>query len=479
MSEYIGNRIVPRHDGVWDKAKEYEPLTIVYEESTGDSYMSRKPVPAGTLLSQEEYWAMCSRFSEQMALYRQNTAEEVEQFRKDTAADVEQLRTDTAADVATLRKMTAQDIADITQKVDAANSAVAASKSEMDKTAETLKAQINANVKASTDKNANYAQELVDARVDDLYNRTRSGKKPRAFSQRLICGECGRFFHVTNGNGNYPIWRCPTSSRTTGKRICHAEKVYEEQVVRAFRKAVLERFRLTFKPIHDNVAVADIMSGRFKEQYDNFTPEADSFVSQMLARLESIQKLDFMERDRAFYKKQIAAAHTSVESTSKKIRLLKSQVDVMQTRLELLGDEMIDPASIEEKKKLIEKLERDIQKDMDTEQKLTEQLDYMEDYWEELEGDYERREKAIEWMKNLPAGRDGMVAFLNEVTEEHCKAFLLSITIHSPLKFTVHWFDDTKTEVEMDSNIEDYRNTASYYDGHTMRDGSQRKRHVR
>ena len=63
--------------------------------------------------------------------------------------------------------MTAQDVADITQKVDAANSAVAASKSEMDKTAETLKAQINANVKASTDKNANYAQELVDARVDD------------------------------------------------------------------------------------------------------------------------------------------------------------------------------------------------------------------------------------------------------------------------------------------------------------------------
>lgn len=50
---------------------------------------------------------------------------------------------------------------------------------------------------------------------------------------------------------------------------------------------------------------------------------------------------------------------------------------------------------------------------------------------------------------------------------------------YSPLKFTVHWFDDTKTEVEMDSNIEDYRNTASYYDGHTMRDGSQRKRHVR
>ena len=30
----------------------------------------------------------------------------------------------------------------------------------------------------------------------------------------------------------------------------------------------------------------------------------------------------------------------------------------------------------------------------------------------------------------------------------------------------------------MDSNIEDYRNTASYYDGQAMRDGSWRKRYV-
>jgi len=308
--------------------------------------------------------------------------------------------------------------------------------------------------------------------------RKNEERRPRAFSQRLICGECGRFFHVTNTNNN-PIWRCPTSSQTTGKRICHAEKVYEEQVIRAFRKAILERFRLTVSPIHDNVEVADIMSGRFKDGYDNFTPEADSFVGQMLARLESIQKLDFMERDRAFYKKQIVAVQASMESSKKKIRLLKSQVDVMQTRLELLGDEMIDPASIEEKKRLIEKLEQSIQTDEETEQKLTEQLDYMENYWDELEDDYERREKAIAWMKELPAGREGTIAFLNGVTEEHCKAFILSITIHSPLKYTVHWFDDTKTEVQMDSNIEDYRNTASYYDGQAMRDGSQRKRYVK
>lgn len=65
------------------------------------------------------------------------------------------------------------------------------------------------------------------------------------------------------------------------------------------------------------------------------------------------------------------------------------------------------------------------------------------------------------------------------MTQEHCKAFILSMTIHSPLKYTIHWFDDTKTEVEMDTNIEDYRCTASYFDGHVMRDGSQRKQYVK
>ena len=53
------------------------------------------------------------------------------------------------------------------------------------------------------------------------------------------------------------------------------------------------------------------------------------------------------------------------------------------------------------------------------------------------------------------------------------------MTIHSPLKYTIHWFDDTKTEVEMDTNIEDYRYTASYFDGHVMRNGSQRKQYVK
>jgi hypothetical protein len=78
-------------------------------------------------------------------------------------------------------------------------------------------------------------------------------------------------------------------------------------------------------------------------------------------------------------------------------------------------------------------------------------------------------------MKELPEGYEGTVAFLNGLTSEYVKAFALSITVHDPLHYTVYWFDDTRTEVEMYSNIEDYRYTADYFDGQRMRQKYRRK----
>ena len=46
MAEYTGGRIVPTHGGVWNKTREYEELTIVLNEATGDSYISKRPVPS-------------------------------------------------------------------------------------------------------------------------------------------------------------------------------------------------------------------------------------------------------------------------------------------------------------------------------------------------------------------------------------------------------------------------------------------------
>ncbi len=111
MSSYTGGRIVPRHDGTWDSTKEYEQLTIVLNTDDGVSYISRKKVPAGTELSDTEYWAVCSQFSRQVQILSNSLDE-------------------TDAEVATLKK------------------------------------QVAANVSASTDSDSDYAAEVADARVD-------------------------------------------------------------------------------------------------------------------------------------------------------------------------------------------------------------------------------------------------------------------------------------------------------------------------
>ena len=232
-----------------------------------------------------------------------------------------------------------------------------------------------------------------------------------AFSRTLICENCGRFYHVRNTPRN-PIWFCPSTTRNNGKNLCHNQKVYEEQLIRMFRRAILERFRLMDTCPADQLDVADIMSGHYarKKRTDaDFSSQAPLFLPHMLAQMEAIQKMDFAERDRSFLQRRIQETSASPDGKGQEHTLLAKQ------------------------------------------------LDYMENYWSELEKSYDCRAQAIQWMHTLPEGIDGLIEFLNHLTDRYVKAFVLSITIHDPLHYTVHWFDDSKTQVEMFSNIKDHR----------------------
>lgn len=110
MSEYVGSRIVPKPCGEWDKTKEYEVLSVVLLPSSGDSYIARKDTPAGTDIGDEEYWMLCSEFNAQLKA--------------------------------------------LSDTVSAINSSVTK-----------LSSQVAANVSASTDSDADYAAEVVDARI--------------------------------------------------------------------------------------------------------------------------------------------------------------------------------------------------------------------------------------------------------------------------------------------------------------------------
>lgn len=194
-----------------------------------------------------------------------------------------------------------------------------------------------------------------------------------------------------------------------------------------------------------------------------FNTTSKDFVKQIQVRLESVQQMDYMERDRGNLKRQIDASAAAISESSRRMKLLRTHQETLETRKNLLGDETVKDEDILSYRKRLEAEKARCDMAESEKKKLEDRLAYLEKYWEQIEFDYEEREKALEWMKELPEGHAGTVAFLNGLTSEYVKAFALSITVHDPLHYTVHWFDDTKTDVTMCSNIEDYRYTSSYY----------------
>jgi len=166
MGEFLGKRVVPRHEGDWDKARSYEPLMIVLDPETGDGYISRYEVPAGTLLTNEHYWAKCSHFNAQMHRLETDVAEDVEGMHSDLAGTKAAMSEELSQ---THQKMT-EELSEtenrMGEKVTAATSAMKDTQNSMDAAVDQMNKRLDANVTASTDSNADYAAELVDTRVD-------------------------------------------------------------------------------------------------------------------------------------------------------------------------------------------------------------------------------------------------------------------------------------------------------------------------
>lgn len=143
MSDYIGKRIVPKHCGEWDKDTAYEMLCIVLHTESGESYISRCEVPAGVEITDGKYWAVCSRFSQQI----QNYMDATEKILEEMAAHLN------------------NQIAVVKSETDTAISQTMDATSEVLEALEVLQSQVDENISASTDADADYAAEVADIRV--------------------------------------------------------------------------------------------------------------------------------------------------------------------------------------------------------------------------------------------------------------------------------------------------------------------------
>lgn len=182
MGEFVGKRVVPDHVGLWSQDKVYEPLMIVLNGATGDSYISRRAVPVGISLSDESYWSLCAHYSAQMRKLEQDVETDVQQMHSDvdaaqsamsremadTKAAISRELTETHDAIgrelteteqrveSSLQETTAQ----VTQQVSAARSELNTGRQELKDTREVLSSRMDSIVGGATSDT-----EVLDARV--------------------------------------------------------------------------------------------------------------------------------------------------------------------------------------------------------------------------------------------------------------------------------------------------------------------------
>lgn len=71
--QYVGARYVPKVMGEWNKALQYEALSIVTYK--GNSFTSKVPVPANIDISNMSYWVNTGNYNAQVEAYRQQTSQ--------------------------------------------------------------------------------------------------------------------------------------------------------------------------------------------------------------------------------------------------------------------------------------------------------------------------------------------------------------------------------------------------------------------
>lgn len=87
VNMYIGARYVPLLDGAWDSSQEYDPLVVVTYR--GNSYTSKKAVPAGTSITNEEYWLKTGDYNAQVARLSQTVENYTNKLAEETQARID------------------------------------------------------------------------------------------------------------------------------------------------------------------------------------------------------------------------------------------------------------------------------------------------------------------------------------------------------------------------------------------------------
>lgn len=167
MGEFVGKRVVPDHVGVWDQKNTYEPLMIVLDGETGDSYISRKAVPVGVSLADESYWSLCAHYSAQMRKLEQDVDVDVQQMHSDVTAvknamsqEFQETHTAISKELDDTHKAISQELSETEQRV---NENLEQTSSELTGKVEQAKSDLNTGRQELKD-----AKDTLNKRMDSI-----------------------------------------------------------------------------------------------------------------------------------------------------------------------------------------------------------------------------------------------------------------------------------------------------------------------
>lgn len=108
--QYVGARYVPKIMGEWNKALQYEPLSVV--TYMGNSFTSKVPVPANVKIDNTDYWVNTGNYNAQVEEYRKVTLE------------TKELANNTNTDLQTFKKNQTTTNNEINNKINSTTSAL-------------------------------------------------------------------------------------------------------------------------------------------------------------------------------------------------------------------------------------------------------------------------------------------------------------------------------------------------------------------
>ena len=181
MAKYVGKRIVPLPCGEWVQTKEYEMLSVVLYAETGDSYMAKRQVPAGTAITDTAFWAKSSEWSQQVKNMSDQLTETLRQMKADNDATEAAIKADNDATENAIRQNntnTRQHVDNITAD---ALSRLADGSNELREAKNALTARMDSITGSATEET-----EVLDARVDlDDYTHDNLGAHIRDITRNL------------------------------------------------------------------------------------------------------------------------------------------------------------------------------------------------------------------------------------------------------------------------------------------------------